>query len=192
MNYTRRNLLIIALCTEGAVLVIALVLSWYFDITLFSSVSEPMLDILAGTAAAIIPICLFIFTLSRKANNIPLIGSLRRTMLADVKALFENAGLIDLFFISLLAGISEELLFRGVLQVKYGIILASLLFGLAHFVTPAYAVVAVIMGFYIGYIYQVSGSLLVPVQLHFIYDLSALIYLRYFVTSEAINIDKYR
>ncbi len=184
MVYSRQNLLIMALCTEGAVLIIALVLGWYFDIALLSSVSRPLRHILTGTAAAIIPICLFVSALSGKAKDIPVIGSLRRTMLTDVKALFENAGLTDLFAISLLAGISEELLFRGILQVKYGIITASLLFGLVHFVTPAYAVAAVIMGFYIGYVYQLSGNLIVPVQLHFMYDLSALIYLRYFVASE--------
>jgi membrane protease YdiL (CAAX protease family) len=37
------------------------------------------------------------------------------------------------------------------------------------------------MGFYIGTAYQMSGGLLIPVQIHFVYDLAALVYIRYYV-----------
>ena len=88
---------------------------------------------------------------------------------------------MDLVLISLLAGIAEEILFRGVVQARFGIATASILFGLVHCVSPAYIFITTIMGFYIGMFFLFSGSLLVPVQLHFIYDLAALAYLKYYI-----------
>ena len=73
------------------------------------------------------------------------------------------------------------MLFRGVIQMKFGIVIASIVFGLMHCVSAAYAIVAVLMGFYIGAFYYFTENLLVPVQIHFIYDLGALIFLRYYV-----------
>ena len=108
-------------------------------------------------------------------------GSLRKTIINDIRVIFSKTKLLDLCLISILAGFAEELLFRGVIQVKLGIVGASIIFGLLHFITPAYCVIATIMGFYLGFLFQYYESLLIPVQLHFIYDLGALVYLRYFV-----------
>ncbi len=111
-------------------------------------------------------------------------GSLRRTIIHDIKAIFSDTKLLDLFFISACAGLAEELLFRGAIQVKFGIIVASIIFGLLHFVTPAYCIIATIMGFYLGFLFQYYDSLLIPIQLHFVYDLGALIYLRYYYNED--------
>ena len=86
--------------------------------------------------------------------------------------------------ISLLAGLCEESLFRGVIQAKLAgsvgpmpaIILASLLFGLCHFVNWAYAIVAAAIGFYFGLIWQFTGNLLPPITTHALYDFAALVY----------------
>jgi hypothetical protein len=88
--------------------------------------------------------------------------------------------LIDIAVISWLAGFAEELLFRGVLQAKFGIAIASIVFGLVHCVTPAYIVVATAIGLFIGLVYHASGSLLLVIQLHAVYDFAALVYLKYF------------
>ncbi|HDY67103.1 MAG: CPBP family intramembrane metalloprotease [Candidatus Scalindua sediminis] len=111
-------------------------------------------------------------------------GSLRKTIINDISVIFSKTKLLDLCLISILAGFAEELLFRGVIQVKLGIIGASIIFGLLHFITPAYCVIATIMGFYLGFLFQYYESLLIPIQLHFIYDLGALVYLRYYVSTE--------
>ena len=134
-----------------------------------------------GTFGALLPLALFLFLLSEKAEDIPLLGSLRKTIINDIRVIFSKTKLLDLCLISILAGLAEELLFRGVIQVKLGIVGASIIFGLLHFITPAYCVIATIMGFYLGFLFQYYESLLIPIQLHFIYDLGALIYLRYYV-----------
>ncbi len=179
-SFSRYKLLIMTALVEGMVLIAAILASRIFGIKLFLLTRNIFHDIAIGTLGASIPLALFVYMLSESANNTPLLGSLRKTIINDVRVIFSNCRLIDLCFISILAGVGEELLFRGVIQVKLGIIGASIIFGLLHFITPAYCIIATIMGFYLGFLFQYFGSILIPIQLHFVYDLGALIYLRYF------------
>ncbi len=177
---SRYKLLILTALVEGMVLIAALLIAWYFGIKLFPSTQKIFHDIVIGTLGALIPLALFVFLLSENVNNTPLLGSLKKTIVNDIRIIFSNCRLIDLCLISVFAGVGEELLFRGVIQIKIGIIGASILFGLLHFITPAYCIIATIMGFYLGFLFKYYESILIPIQLHFVYDLGALIYLRYF------------
>lgn len=73
----------------------------------------------------------------------------------------------EIGIVSLLSGIAEELFFRGALQPVVGLIPASLLFGLAHFVPRSpfwpWALQAVFAGFLLGSLYQLT-HLLYPVM----------------------------
>lgn len=104
-----------------------------------------------------------------------------------LRILFHNAWPGAILIVSILAGIGEELLFRGVLQYGLtenwnplvGILLASLLFGAAHAVSSSYFVLATLMGLYLGLLYHWSGNLLVPIVVHALYDWVAIhFYLR--------------
>ncbi len=181
LNSPRLKLLLLTLLVEGAALAAALLLAAFFEIRLFPLTENLFRDILLAPFWTLFPLGLFIFALSEKADRLPFLRSLRRIVLTDIKEIISSAGLIDLFLISALAGFAEELLFRGVIQVKLGIFAASIIFGFCHFVSPAYAVIATIVGFYIGVLFYLYESLLIPVGLHFLYDLGALVYLRYFV-----------
>jgi membrane protease YdiL (CAAX protease family) len=187
MHNTRFKILIVAILMEGAALLLALLMAGYFNLNLFPLTDNLLRDILYGTIGAIPPFILFLFTVSSKAAKISLFGSLRKTLISDVKKIFFYTNVYDLIFISLLAGIAEEILFRGVVQERFGIVIASAVFGLVHCVSPAYVVVTAIMGLYIGALFILSGNLLVPIHLHFIYDLGALVYLKYFVNAEPEN-----
>ena len=177
----RLKLLFLALLVEGAAFILALFLARYWGIALFPLTEHLLRDLLIGTAAAAMPFVLFCFTLSEKAEGIPLLGSIRKMVRGEIKAVFASTTVVDICLISLWAGLAEELLFRGVIQARWGLVAASILFGLLHFVTPAYALLATVVGFYIGLLYHLFQSLLIPIQLHAIYDFGALIYLRYFV-----------
>ena len=159
---------------------VALIIAKFYGIKLLPLTRNVFRDIMIGTFGAIFPLALFMLLLSKKADGIPLLGSLKSLIIIDIKAIFSEAKLPDLCIISAFAGLAEELLFRGVIQVKLGIVGASIIFGLLHFLTPAYFIIATIMGFYLGILFQYYDSLLIPIQLHFMYDLGALIYLRYF------------
>lgn len=166
---------------EGAALAAALLLAELFGFGFFPLTENIFRDVLISIPGAFFPLCVFICSLSEAAENIPFIRSLRKTMITEVRVVFSNLRLIDIFIISLAAGFAEEILFRGTLQVKFGIVAASILFGLVHFITPAYIVVTTLMGFYIGIFFYAFESLLIPILLHFMYDFGALTYLRYYV-----------
>ncbi|HET9464564.1 MAG TPA: CPBP family intramembrane glutamic endopeptidase [Gemmatimonadales bacterium] len=106
-----------------------------------------------------------------------------------------SRSIAELVLIASLAGVAEETLFRGVVQVGLtrvfpdgvALALASAAFGLAHFVTPAYALLAAAAGLYLGALYMQHGNLLVPVVAHSLYDLVALLYLiRRYRASQAL------
>jgi membrane protease YdiL (CAAX protease family) len=178
--FPRYKLLILTALVEGVALIAALIIAWFFGIKLFPLTRTILHDIVIGTLGALIPLAFFVFLLSEKVNNTPLLGSLKKTIINDISVIFSDCRLIDLCFISICAGFGEELLFRGVIQVKLGIIGASIIFGLLHFITPAYFIIATFMGFYLGFLFQYYESLLIPIQVHFVYDLGALLYLRYY------------
>jgi membrane protease YdiL (CAAX protease family) len=177
----RLKLLFLALLVEGAACALALFLARHWGIALFPLSEHLVRDLLIGTVAAAIPFALFCFTLSERAAGIPLLGSVRRIMRGEIKAAFASTTVVDICLISLWAGIAEELLFRGVIQARWGLFAASILFGILHFVTPGYALMAMVVGFYIGLLHHFFQSLLIPIQLHTLYDFGALLYLRYVV-----------
>ena len=90
------------------------------------------------------------------------------------KPLFIELNQAELFYISVLAGFAEELLFRGLLQPLWGIVVASLIFGVLHAATFGYFLLATAMGFYLGGLLQYTGNLLVPIAVHALYDFFAL------------------
>ena len=99
--------------------------------------------------------------------------------------MFRRCSLLELAIVAILAGIGEEMLFRGVVQEAIahrfgpavGLIAASLLFGLAHPITHTYAVLAGLIGFYLGGLWMWSDNLLPPILCHACYDFAALVYL---------------
>jgi uncharacterized protein len=80
----------------------------------------------------------------------------------------------DLIWLGLLPGLSEELLFRGVMLPEFGldfwgVLISSLCFGVLHLSNPkqgAYVVWATIVGMALGYSTLLTGNLLVPIVAH--------------------------
>lgn len=176
--------MIIALLVEGITMALAVILARYYNIDLLPLSGNFIRDTLIGAAGAFLPFCFFVFLMSEKTKDISWFRSIRKIVTNDIKAIFLNAELIDIIIIALIAGIAEEMLFRGVLQVRFGIVTASIVFGLLHYISPAYVIIAALMGLYMGAFYYFSNSLLVPIQIHFLYDLAALIYLKYCITDK--------
>ncbi len=80
----------------------------------------------------------------------------------------------DLIWVGLLPGLSEELLFRGVMLPALGfnhlaVIISSLCFGVLHLNGSqqwSYVIWATIVGLILGYSAIISGNLLVPIVAH--------------------------
>ena len=93
----------------------------------------------------------------------------------------------QLAVIAALAGIGEELLFRGLIQLGLcewlgihwlAILIASLIFGSAHAVTRTYFLLAFIVSIYFGFLFVYTGNLLVPIAIHALYDFAVFLYIR--------------
>ena len=94
---------------------------------------------------------------------------------------------LELAWLSLAAGVGEEVLFRGFLLSALQthsiprpvggwlpLILSSVLFGLAHFVSWTYLGLGDWCRLYLGWLMIATGSLWVPVTTHAVYDFVAL------------------
>lgn len=96
--------------------------------------------------------------------------------------IFKNRSIGSIFFLSILIAISEELLFRGVIQTTFGLFFASIIFALAHFryiKKPLLLTVVIIVSFYLGYLYMITENLLVTICAHFIVDFMLGLIIRY-------------
>ncbi|MFC3014836.1 CPBP family intramembrane glutamic endopeptidase [Virgibacillus litoralis] len=87
--------------------------------------------------------------------------------------IFRNRSIIKIFTIALLVAVSEEILFRGVIQTTFGYVIASIIFALIHIrylKKPVLLLSVLVVSFYIGYIFVLTEILLVTITAHFIVD----------------------
>lgn len=116
--------------------------------------------------------------------------SLTRLVDEMLVPLFQGWRWYELTLVAVLAGLGEEMLFRGVIQeviqrlagqgplaAIIAIGAGGVLFGLAHSVSLAYAVFAGLIGIYLGALFVLVGDLTAPIVAHAAYDFVALVYL---------------
>ena len=100
----------------------------------------------------------------------------RRSADYYLKLVIEPLMWTDIIWLGLLPGLSEELLFRGVMLPALGlnltaVFISSILFGVLHLSGNGqwpYVVWASIVGFALGYCALITGNLVVPVVAHII------------------------
>jgi membrane protease YdiL (CAAX protease family) len=159
-----------AILFEGSLIGVAGTLGWWFGIDPLGKLEWEARGVAWGVAAAVPMFGLFLL-----ANRLP-VGPLRRIKQFLHEALGPSLIVCrwyDLLLVAAVAGIGEELLFRGVLQPLTGPFWSNVLFGLAHFITPTYAVLAAFLGAYLGELLRLSENLLAPIITHGLYDFLA-------------------
>lgn len=111
------------------------------------------------------------------------LGELVRDLIVPI---FAGVPRWQLAIISSAAGWGEEVLFRGLIQAGaesqtdspgFALILASVIFGLAHPLSTAYVVMAAAIGAYLGWLFIATDNLLPAIVAHAAYDFVALLYL---------------
>lgn len=98
------------------------------------------------------------------------------------KRVFKNQSIFQIFLIALLVAVSEELLFRGVIQTTFGYVFASLLFAVIHFryLKKIVLFVSVVcISLFIGYIFVLTENLVITIVIHFIVDFLLGLYIRF-------------
>lgn len=104
-----------------------------------------------------------------------------RFLMERLHSIFREFSWPSIIIVSIMAGVGEELLVRGVLQnvlVNYlgptsGIVLASLVFGFMHYLSKTYVLVTFALGLAFGLAYHLSDSLVLVMTAHAIYDVFA-------------------
>jgi len=172
---------LLACAVELALLGFAIIGSWLFRVSLLESVRLNIPDAGFGVLATVPLLALFFWMLH--AQRGPL-AEIRLFLDNIVRPAFRSWTILDLAIISLLAGLAEESLFRGLIQGGLAgrigqlpaLLLAGVVFGLCHAVNRPYAVVASVIGAYLGLIFVATGNLLVPMVTHGFYDFVALVH----------------
>jgi uncharacterized protein len=166
---------------ELGMLLLALLLALAFQLPLAAMIQWNLAAVALGLAATL-PLLLMLAWVIRSRWG-PL-ARIRHFLEAILAQAFGGWSWLQIGMVALLAGVAEELLFRGVLQTLLAswlgpvaaLLLASLLFGLCHSVTRAYVVLVTVVGVYFGGLWLWTGNLLVPMVAHGVYDLVALGY----------------
>lgn len=177
----RKALLLITVIVEGGLFLIGLLLMGGSGELL----SRFSLSWGATGNALLLCIPMFAVLYLAMRSGWALLSRLRNDIDEKIAPIFADCRLFDLAVIAVLAGIGEELFFRGWLQsilihrfeVWLGILITSAVFGLAHYLSTTYAIYAGLTGIYLGVIYQVSGNLFIVMAVHALYDFIALVYL---------------
>lgn len=166
----RYDFLGMAVLFEGSLIGIASALGWWFKVDPLAQLAWDGQGVIWGLAATAPMIGLFL-----TANRFP-IGPLRTIRQFLHEALGPSLVVCrwhDLLLVAIVAGIGEELLFRGVLQPLMGRLWSNVVFGLLHFITLPYALLAGLMGGYLGWLLDQSDNILAPIITHGLYDFLA-------------------
>lgn len=167
---------------ESALVLVAIVLGWIADIDPFENLhfSETVIAYgVIGTAP------LFLLFLTLEQIQLDSVVKIRSLLLETLGPGLHRYHWTDLFMLAAIAGISEEILFRGVIQpwmesswgMAAGLIGSNIIFGLVHAVTPLYAALAALVGIYLGLSLDYGGdrNLLTPMIIHGLYDFLAFV-----------------
>ena len=172
----------LAIIFEGGLVVIAVLLSLLLDLPLLDWV-EPTASAVFWGALLTVPLLAGLWASRRSRWRV--LANLFDEIEQTVVPLFAGTSVAGLALISLLAGVGEEALFRGVLQgvlagplgTALALVVTSTAFGLVHYVTRTYAIMAGVIGLYLGVLALAFNSLFVPMIVHALYDFVALAYL---------------
>ena len=181
---------------EGSLAFLAVALGWLLEQPPLETFYFDKYAILLAPLLVLPPLLLMVLCMShwfRPAADI------RRVVDELLTPLFQQCTVAEMAIVSILAGVGEEMLFRGVLQAYFArwasnsqlplpwhgpaaaqwfaVVVTAVLFGWAHCVNRAYAVLAGVVGLYIGWLWMASNSLLMPIITHSLYDFLALLYL---------------
>jgi membrane protease YdiL (CAAX protease family) len=163
---------------EGGLALAAIGIGWCVSINPVEHLSWDWLALAWGMLATIPTFAIFWLT-----YRYP-IGSLRKIrefLSRELAPFLSNLYWYDLILLSILAGVSEELLFRGLLQPWIGRachsdgagqFLSNLAFGVVHWVTSLYALLACVIGNYLSWLMTLTkpNNLLTPIVTHTIHD----------------------
>lgn len=169
---------------EAALVIVAVILGWIAGIDPFERLFFTKSAVVYGIIGTI---PLFFMFIALEHIEEESFKKIRRLLLETLGPSLHQKRWSELFILAAIAGISEEILFRGVIQpwmevswgLNAGLIGSNIIFGLVHAVTPLYAVLAALVGIYLGLSLDYGGvrNLVIPIIIHGLYDFLAFVLL---------------
>ena len=167
---------------ESALILVAIFLGWIAGINPFQYIlfnEQVVINGILGT----LPLCLIFLALNQIHSDS--LQKIRQVLHDTLGPSLSRHHWADLFVLAAIAGTSEEILFRGVIQpwlenswgMMAGLLVSSLIFGLIHAVTVLYFIMATAVSIYLGmYLdYDNTRNLLTPIIIHGLYDFFAFV-----------------
>ena len=179
---TERDLVIMVIGTELALFMVALIWMKFSGINPFFKIYFGFKDMAWAVLNALILLAVNFLAINELSKFISFFKRLKGAY-DEIACIAADVSIFGASIIALISGFIEEVFFRGILQAQFGIIVASLVFGLFHVgsrKTLYYGLYTTIIGFYLGWLYSHSGNLLVPIAVHTINNFLALPYMKYY------------
>jgi membrane protease YdiL (CAAX protease family) len=182
----RQNGFGMAVVVEGGIALVAIFLAWIFQVPLRDQIPANVEQLVyAVVRGVLVTLPMFAVFLWLVHSSWTTLRELRQQVEWLIAEMFPSASLAQFALVALLAGVGEELLFRGVIQSVSsqwttplaGLIIASLLFGAAHALTKLYFILATAIGLCFGGLVLQYNDLVAPMVAHTLYDFFALTYL---------------
>jgi uncharacterized protein len=187
-----REFLNMAFWFEGSMIGVAWLIGWFVNVDPFSNFSVDGTALFFGIVGTLPLILLFLLFYRYPVGPL---HPIKNSLLEILGPVLSRCGWHELVILAVVAGVSEEILFRGLLQPWLegiagppgGLILSNVIFGLLHWLTPMYALIAGLIGFYLAFMMDITGSrqLLTPIVIHSLYD-----FLAFVVVAEAYRLQK--
>ena len=177
------RLVVVAVVGETVLAMVAVV--WIRARGLVVQLGDPGVGVGLGLGAAALLAALN-FGVLRLVPPIAPVRAIRRVYMDTLRPVFAMATSVEILLVSLAAGLGEELLFRGAVQVEFGVVAASVLFGLAHVGgrdSLVFGGWVVVMGFGLVGLVHLGGGFLAPIVAHIVYDAAAIAYIHWDATT---------
>lgn len=177
--------------------VLTVVALWLLDETLWAEQIQAysiLSSLVYGVALALVSwLLLFV-----GVKNVPLFAAKTREMLAPIRQYLSGMESWQLVVVALMAGVSEELFFRALLQnytAQYlpgliSILLVSIVFGLMHASSMAYFIFAFVLSLIFGLVYFTEPDIVMLVIWHGVYDVIAMLVIVYRPTWLGLEVDE--
>ncbi|HMO15592.1 MAG TPA: CPBP family intramembrane metalloprotease [Pirellulaceae bacterium] len=186
------NLMVLVILVQGGLLGLALILAWLLQLY---DTSQPLSEWLSwpwlsGTWLGLVA-ALPLFFVAIKLSQAQFAWSRNFSTRTEelLRTIFKDVSVPGLIWISICAGVSEEMLFRWSLQggmaawfnfpggAFLALTIASVIFGVLHWIDRIYALLATAAGFYMGMLMLATGTVVVPMVAHAAYDFMILYWL---------------
>jgi membrane protease YdiL (CAAX protease family) len=176
----------LAVVVEGVIALAAVLLAWIAGVPLREQMPQlgaPLGWALLRGLIATVPLLVMFWWIIH--SSWPTLIELQQQVERLIGEMFPSASIGQLALVATLAGVGEELLFRGVLQTIFGwwttpaigVVITSLVFGLMHALSKPYFFLATAIGLCFGWMTWYYHDLVAPMVAHTLYDFVALVYL---------------